>query len=766
HFFEIKKMDPNISRIPESIVPPTTAQPQVTKDQGPELKKEPAQIKQEALQVAGTEHKDIQSLSKSLISTFISHDPNIQKQIDTFTQEHPEKIATIKENTWNDLKAQHGSNMTQSSDRDGISLEEFRGRANQLIANLTADIGKQLGLSSITWSACGTEGYDSDVDSNLIGKDVTTQGAIQEAALYKTIRDAVHTHIFGGTSGVQLDTESYVPHAAKLNFSSKLTSKDAQTTFHTSEMANVVLQRYASLGKHPAVYQASKQIDLDSIQNPDHREAMEILYSQVESAMTKIDNLVNRKMLEQHGITAFKQMNNAEVKIAAKQIIKNDPHAYKNAREAAFVPLRIELGSMCQNISEQIASKEGQLEKVMQHPQSAGTSIETLNKEIEELNAKQQKIFTLINFLQDEGTNTEAEGKATLLQSGGQVHAGKLKKAKDQKFDQELAKQKGLKAHLISKGSGQVLETFYTGDLRTELAPSSFETPTGATLTVAAYEEGALFRHIIDDGLPKNDPTSTGDKAQKNARETAISAGKYCQRICRNNLRALQVFQLDLEAKGLPSPRRLQSLTPRAKKAEFKSTQLERCKRKFTLNKVATQKMLVDAIASGQEKKGQHVDRIMLNALVGRALDDFEYGGRFDGQVFTKEEHMNILMKFLEKKGYVEGTEGPKGSRIPADKHIRYILQARVGYDRTDEKYSSLNSIHERADQITLSSLGLTSPGSVRSFADSVLNLSADIRNMAMENGLLPTASINDANNYDLSGIINQAQANLTRAPK
>ena len=250
-------------------------------------------------------HKTMSALSTTVLSGIFSNRLDLEAKIASFRDTFPKHIQHINEQSWIEFKdacthedkAVH--EMTQPLPGTHCSLEAFRDHANALVAELTDEVGKQLGYSQVKWTICGSVGYNSDVDVSV--KMDGNLPSIEEAVHYKTLRDCIHTYVFGGLSGIQLDTECYIPHPAEFNLSQYLRSAKAHRYFQTGEKASVILQRYASLYRHPEVYEKSKQSDLESINDLVEREAMSLLYSQVEALMMFLEDKISAKLLEQGG---------------------------------------------------------------------------------------------------------------------------------------------------------------------------------------------------------------------------------------------------------------------------------------------------------------------------------------------------------------------------------------------------------------------------------------------------------------------------------
>ncbi len=680
---------------------------------------DPQESKISVINAMKTSYESMDELSKAVVCPILSKRNDLQNKINFFLEEYSYHIAWVKKFSWNELKDDLGDKMMLPLEGIDGSLEDFRGKANSLVDQLTIAIGKEVGLSEAEWIAVGTKGYSSDVDITL--KMVYKPPHIEEVVLYKTLRDCMHFYVFGGLSGDQLDTESYMPHPAEIDLAQYL-SPTAQPIFQTGEKASVLLQRFLSLHNHPDQYTLSKQMDLNSISNPEERKALEMLHDQIEIMMQILGCKICEKLQE--------------------KVLK-----YKEARELAFVPLRIQLGERCSEIQGKIEQEFKKMDALTKQGYShdEGMNVKT---ELDNLHLELQSILMIIAILQAEGTISVAEGKATILEEGGQVHAGTLRKRKDSMSEflhgssrvlDELAKYPKfrrkaslpLTATLGSPTgkSDEYAKIILGKDVEKILQPF-FPVPTAQTFVIAAYEESMQLQHVIVDGLNNHETPGA----------VAIKGGKYALRVTRNLYRAL------LELKSEPiSPRGLNKLCTQAEKLERMSASLEKCKRRESINTDAATILLTEAILAGLSFRG-NADELLIKTKVENMFKSFDFGGIHFGRVLPKEEHFHILSETLEKaKELFINVDNPK---------IVEILQSHAGFNRFHPDYQHLNTIHQCAADITLKGLKLTEEVQVRQFLSDILELSLEVKNMALEYGLLTLSTPLMTSFFDFPKII------------
>lgn len=704
----------------------------------------PRQAVQQAL---SQDAPSMKALSARVIQAACASKPLIQQRIADFQQRFPVHIDAVNTQSWNQLKTQLGDDMLKPYPGTDSSMEQFRGAANDEIAAIVTELAQELGLPDATWSACGTVGYNSDVDTALL----PTGGgrmSIEDAVTYKALRDCVHTHLIGGLSGVQLDTESYVQHPGQLDFGRFLTSRLAQRTFQAGEKASIIIQRHVSLARHPKDYEASKNRDLDSIACTWERDAMAALYGQVEAMMDMLEGKIEDKMLEQNGQASPRGTNPSSRSALCRGIRAQNPRAYKEAREAVMVPLRMQLGAMCAELQKDISAQERLLHSEMTRPAA--------EQRIDDLYLELHCCFMVVNLLQDEGTNSVAEGKVTLFQEGGQIHAGEQKKTKaslrlarsgsaDALKRSPHARKHSTDALRSSlRNSQQLFNMAIMEDASKELG-KTFEKPSGRDLVLAAYEEAAQLEHVILDGL----------HAGKDPGDVAIEAGKYALRCAGNLLRGLEAFKESLQERDGKTPPEFGNLLLQATRLTEVATQLERCKRKQRISTDMAVKMLCDVAMRGLQRHGGGADEITIRGRLNGAFSDFRRGGKYAEHPPEEERHVAILADRLER---LQGLHLLDPNDPALRQEAIHILQAHAGHDRTSDEYGHLDKIHQEAGAPTTASLGLDSRDGLMTFFNRLRGLGERVRNMAREEDLMTTSQPGMAGLFDFCDTINYAE--------
>ncbi|MCE5294621.1 MAG: hypothetical protein LLF94_08420 [Chlamydiales bacterium] len=637
-------------------------------------------------------HSSMDDLVTKALETVWKQHPKLHQTITDFKNKFPWHIQQMQQSGWKQLKADYGNKMSVAY--NGCSFQNFRNHANIFIDNLTCQVGKELGLSDARWVAFGTIGYNSDVDTNV--KLACTPVDIDETAFYKTLRDVVHYATFQGFSGPQLDTESYMPHAGEIDLSRHLSSHKAKMCFQTGEKACVIFQRVICLSHLPAVYEASKNKDLASITNPCEKRAVNRLYTYVEEVMATL-----------------------HTKIKA---ICSSTLTFTEAKSLIYIPLRLKLGSLAARQQSKISKTEDK-------------------DQLDRLYLELQRTLILLTILQNEGTFSAAEGKATILQAGGQIYTEELRRRansmpEDEKLgrhslDEFKPKDFGRKSSAPQSCSvDSFVEDFSAMTILENQMMPYFENPTAQTNLIASEEESVQLEHEIHEGLVNHTPS-----------QTVIKSGKYALRTCKNLFLALEACK-----KESKKPVGIVALAQKVKELVKKCENLEKCKRKIAICTAAATTLLV------KELKPDNDNCSIIAEKIGGIFSRFDFGGDAELEIFQPTQHLESLKKLLLTtdglKVNVDTLEGNLRSRVLS------ILEARAGFDRQLPQFDHLNSIHDEAVHITVDTLNLSTKDKVNQFLADIIDLGTKTRALAKEIGLLPTITEEMVKAYNFNEVL------------
>lgn len=719
--------------------------------------KEPSRV-----ELAGLErlilaaHPNMRALSRSLVGPLLDEQPRLQQVIAEFKAGHAEQIKLIQEQDWVQLRWQLGDAMERPLQQHS-SLQDFRVAANQLINYVVDELGQQLQLPVAHWAATGTEGYQSDVDIALRAPQAEYPLAIEHAVIYKTLRDCTHCLLFGGLSGPQLDTECYAPHPADLNFGRHLHTERAKAYFLAGEKAAVLVQRCVSLHPGSAVYAEAKQADLGQIAHPQERQVMTRLYASVEALNTVLERRIHDQILQQHPPSDGQKPWNIDQMPASKKrelclaICKQEAHAYKEARELCMVPLRMQMAMLCTRVGEEIVAETQLLEEALTRPGSE-RAVLGHQKELDVLHLELQRNYAVINFLQDEGTASVAEGMVTLLKKFGQIYAH-AQQASARKLSDTIAGstdhldpmlRRRASASLVGslRHGRDIAQHVYLNEAAESLQPHGFDAPSGQTLILAAYEEVSQLERSIESAL------AAGQSAQK----AAVQAGKYAYRVAGNLRRAIEAWKA--ESQG-DLPVGFKRLLRKAQELESKARQLERCKRKFSLSPEAAAQLLVERIRPFDHKFS--ADPVAVRALEQKLIDflvEFERGGKEAAKPNPIEVRIEKLTGFLRSGQSLVKFDFLSGGRLPSD--IVDVLRAWAGESRL--VHPELDAVHREAERQSTESLGMTGPEALRGFLGELKQLGFELRNLSRQHGLFPTSEPHMVSFCDFVGALQRAQ--------
>lgn len=713
-------------------------------------KQQQQQIRTVARQQLGSPiHANFAARSQATWAPLIANNPEISAKIEEFKSAHPEKMQTIKDKSWNALKKELGTGMVKPTDSDQLSMEGFRSKANAFVDDLLKTALEDMGMPEVTWSASGTAGYNSDVDTAMHSKEPLT---LDQAYTIKFLRDSAHTMVFGGLSGTQLDTESYTPHVAFGNTAKELTLSEFKEQFTSSECAMAILQSRVGFQNHLEHWETFCSNELNNISNPERRESTQAIMKTVEEWHNNMNfDTLKQVLIENPPAEILDQLpvdpsieevaqkvnslSPSEVKSLANAQIHKDPDSLKRAGVNQRAPIMLQLAANKTTREGELSQMQQKLQHLREH-NASDPQLPELTYNYEKRLLEADVVQKMLNSLQDEGTFGQAEGNVTLFREGGQIDAGvgakqvKVFKSEVEKMEYEIAQNKMKTALNVNT----LRETVKNGRARREA-------PTAEELTLAAYEEQQQFSHVVQDGLDKS---SKSNDPAKTAQETAISAGKYCLRTTRNKLRAMEQVEKDFKAAGKELSPDFYVLKNEMKNAEDSALNLEQCKRKFTLNKVSSTILLQEAISN--TPKGKDLDSAKIREDISAMLNRV---GQGTDETVLKREKVNAFVRELQGLGYL-GVEDIQiltpntatsiaDKALPTNDGIRTVLQGMAGYSRVSLKtdHSDLNPLFEKADQITTTELGINTADELSEFHGYIEGLSQSWQNMAFDLGVL-----------------------------
>jgi len=432
----------------------------------------------------------------------------------------------------------------------------------------------------------------------------------------------------------------------------------------------------------------------------------------------------------------------------------------QKARELVYVPLRMRLADECSSLQQQIVCEESRLTR-------------------DTLYLQRQRTIIVLTALQDEGTLSVGEGKATLLELGGQLYDQKRRERKtsvsgalqgnssniDELFEGQppARRKKSLPPPLQRTfGSQDLSDTLARMSLSSALDRSEeagFKRSNLQTQLIASYEESMQLQHMLHEG--RQEKLSPGD--------LAVRVGKYASRLMARVLLALSFMKEEQEIQK----KLVVALCDKANEFAEKCANLERCKRGVVLSQEAAITFATDAIINHYDSRGS-VDSTRIEARMRTIFSEFERkGDYYDNITIVPETHFKILADELKnpsdwsvdveqcpdiKKVILAhaGFSKQVFEKIPQEKRA-IILKKLNLVDKGDNMeilFAELAKIHRKGRAITLEKLKLVDEGDVKNFFNEILDIAAKVLDLAREHGLLPVSTEEMVRFFNFSDLI------------
>jgi len=721
--------------------------------------------------LSSDEYITLKDCSNAVWNQLLDADNSLRNDIEKFRHDHSEKMQVLNQCSWKDLKTKETTGMVIPRDSDNISYEEFRILANAFIEKCCHKAAVKMGLPEVKWTACGTPGYNSDVDvamepveRNGIKRELT----LNDSYVNKYLRDAAHNFIFGGLSGTQLDTESYPAHGAIRKTLEKLNGKEAISHFISSEMSMALTQTKLVTSSHQKDWNEFCFEELDGIDDSEVRSSTSAIMKGIDDWHSAMHiEILKQVIIEDIGKV---EETPQQIKVAldltelplieeqANKICQGDSEAYKRAAINYRRPIILRLAKTSEELTHQIAKIEKKLQ-TLNHVDP----LSPMYHRYEALMVRFDICAKMLASLLDEGTLSQSEGLATLYSKEGQIDVSNTKRMlKDMK---KLSRQSLFEATQLIEEADFVKVSDTLSTIKTKMstlveARPKMNSSNMITNTIAAFEQVQQYRHIIHDGLKKAEGKHNGDEI---ACKALIDGGKYHLRAIGNIFNAMEQYKMELEQQGQPLDDSFSYLFEAMKTEKHKAAELEHAKRKFKFNRTAAIQLLSEAIIANKIKvqgvKEKNIDKSKIDEDLSEIMDEFDKGGRLSDIKLIKRNKMSIIIGDLISKGYIsddmissESTSDPLlGTKIKlSDERFNTILRGIVGYKR--EKQKNLNEMFREADTILLSHYNVQNVDDVQSSLKYTESLCRKWQNMAFEKGILPKLSspswINENMNY------------------
>lgn len=680
----------------------------------------PQALKARCLETIATTRSNFQDLSNGLWSTLRQQSGAINDKIEKFQERYQEKIDILSKKDWKSLKKEFGDRMAtdKSMHKDGVSFEEFRTEAQKFQEELTGMALKELGVPPIKTKDGGTPGYNSDKDVTILTDPKASE---VDKMLTKTLADTSYTHTFRGLSGTQIDLETYLLHpGVALKTDSVISDLDSKRMFSRLETTMAALDMRRSFGPDEKGWKNYTNDFLTKTSHmPEFNQAMEKIFAEVESFESAMISDIKMQILAENCTTeqlsVIKEGGKEAVDKAVSEILKDNPEALKNAsmlyKSSRLMNLSADMDKDAQALAgkkQAIENLTGQLitlkNRQKNMPSGYNLGADKLQKECKALQLACEKLEINIatraairNSFFDESYLTQGALNKVVESEGGQF---------------ALRRDEGIMDQITRNRAVTHVSQF------TVVSKKTFKEATPQEQVMSAMENFSKYTNKQEKYSHEASKAKTAKEADHTMQHLVIEGAKYAERVTSSCVASLK----QMAAKN-------PNLNPLLKQAEAlhqKTSELEKCKRKFVLNKESSIELLTKALLAPNATRSAE-DKMKKDLL--EVMQHFEPRGKFDGEELSSADKYNLAMGALEQKGLIkvsvknEDAIKQGGSLKGKSQEVLFtssfatvdaIMQARSGFSRLTD--SSINALHKEAEEITLDKLGLTSKSQVEAY--------------------------------------------------
>lgn len=231
------------------------------------------------------------NLSEKTLELVQSKYPALTEKIVAFQSRHNDKCSALKGGlSWSVIKKNYADGLI--SDQEMEQWEKFRQEAKNLIEEMVNQIVRDTGRPEPKWVAIGTPGYASDIDNVIYSEPKDEYGI----ALGKALFDTLWLAIFKGTSGRQIDLETYTSQIGNRETLTKLESEDQKAQYAAIGFMGAHIQNYRCLNAEQKEKYQKKFLDLVEKQlGAPKREVYAKLFKDVEDFENHIQSEICKK---------------------------------------------------------------------------------------------------------------------------------------------------------------------------------------------------------------------------------------------------------------------------------------------------------------------------------------------------------------------------------------------------------------------------------------------------------------------------------------
>ena len=619
----------------------------------------------------------VRNTSKEAVQMLRYHFPDEFEHLDDLVNQHPDKVRSLKEHGWQAQKKRCDMTAVEEGNR---SYEAYRKEVVDAVTNITLVLVAYLGFDPGAFSATGTPGWNSDIDTvYLAGENVPEEVQM----IVKTLFDMIFFQKFERFPGFLFDTESYLNHAgAALNTASKIETPDGKSAFSRLEFTATTLQMLRQTGGKDSPKWQKFVRDLRIIiccNNQDSPLAQ--AFDSIIQAVEEFEDTIDKGVTEE--LARLKKSEKKDEMIGPSIDRQEAMMSYKTA------PL-IRLSKLIDDLKNQ----------------------DNCPKEQQQL--KLALLYMLRTSFFDEGYYAQGTFAKTCSNVGGQIHDRKI-----EGFRETLER-----ARLEQRPIHQLMEEGHRFNFNVNKAART----TGEQHASAALENLAFYYGHYEHKLDSNENLDQLPKEQ----EALIATSKYSQRSIDSakaihDITKSQPGSLILESIYEGEKRMIQSVHQMLQQ----SCDLETVKRSRRISSITAEKLLLkefEKIVDDKEKLEKIKEMI-------QDANDYIEKQRYEETITLDDLYIIMISKLakfipfpdLDYRGLPTNSKFPMISLIVKARCgcIPAIKDSLSGEDRVamEKEGKGIQDIIQSSGDLTLTELGFTSFYEIKTFNENIQSI-------------------------------------------
>jgi len=652
-----------------------------------------------------TSGEDFLALGQRVICHADSHGLEIQNKIHHFREMYASQLQSLHEKGWMGVKSSLKEKMALEH-AGHASFFQVRQEYIKLVQQACLDIVQTMGYPNPGFfSAEGTPGWDSDIDTVYFSPPNMSEAFASHVltifhGLTAVITFSPSTHLFTD-SGHTFDTECYL-QAAKQNPENFLHTAEGFSTFSCLETSAAHLQLTYGLRESPDILEETARARLAQCLSPDIAATLSESLEDSKALVLELEDEIATGFLEDchhHGI---------DLKVLPLQhqniLRANFERAFKQrliySLSCEMDQLDVQLRCLEEQFAYLTVSSQDMLEPLYAHRDAL-------------LNEK-ANIMVIRNLLLPESYFGMGAFLNIVADAEGQIWQRAVEKGAQRARDILLDPRADM-----ARQSAPILRLPRNSPAKRR--SSALNQMSSMHENLSMYE--SHFQHALK---------------QKSLQESLITTSKYAQRVMRSATELTRVM-----SSQRPEIRSLQTA---CQKYLVMATELEKCKRKTSLNDTASRVLLEDVLKAKMTTYTQ-ADLAQDIQVVLKKTEDTPF------KDYPPEIRYASAIGYLSGKGYIETpTYDAEGNLLICDHTLDTILRARCGFPTSivmqvkkgrlaEERTVALPemiAIHKKAEGITLLHLGLDSENAIIGFNHMLEYLVGEVSQRCYQANVVP----------------------------